>query len=122
MVAQTMCKEKPANMPTDNLDQQLTTDDPFNAAAPTAPPRRSTALRSAPAAEADRQHATNTMSARNHEPASYWHATAPRSTIRPADPPPTADVAIIGGGLLGSATAYWVARAGASVALLEAAT
>src|SRR5262245_15827151 len=57
-----------------------------------------------------------------HEPESYWHATAPSPAVAPAELPTTADVAVVGGGLLGTATAYWLARAGADVALLEART
>jgi glycine/D-amino acid oxidase-like deaminating enzyme len=55
-----------------------------------------------------------------HEPASYWQSTAAGPAAAPAGLPATADVAVIGGGLLGAATAYWLARAGASVTLLEA--
>ena len=52
------------------------------------------------------------------EPRSYWHVTAPPPV--PSDPlPDAADVVVIGGGLLGSWTAYWVARSGASVTLIE---
>jgi sarcosine oxidase, subunit beta len=41
-------------------------------------------------------------------------------TVRFADaPPPTADVAIIGGGVVGCATAFFAARAGLSVVVLE---
>ncbi|HEY8598549.1 MAG TPA: FAD-dependent oxidoreductase, partial [Thermomicrobiales bacterium] len=52
------------------------------------------------------------------EPRSYWHVTAPPPV--PSDPlPDAADVVVIGGGLLGSWTAYWLARSGASVTLIE---
>lgn len=52
------------------------------------------------------------------EPRSYWHVTAPPPV--PSDPLPAADdVVVIGGGLLGSWTAYWLARNGASVTLIE---
>jgi glycine/D-amino acid oxidase-like deaminating enzyme len=54
-------------------------------------------------------------------PPSYWLATDPRAAPS-VDLPATADVAVIGGGLLGAATAYWLARAGAEVALVEAQT
>lgn len=49
---------------------------------------------------------------------SYWQhtaATVPLST----DVPRSVDVAVIGGGLMGTATSYWLAREGVSVALLE---
>jgi gamma-glutamylputrescine oxidase len=54
----------------------------------------------------------------HHDSVSYWQSTTqvlPLST----DLPRTVDVAVIGGGLLGSATCYWLARAGIQVALLE---
>lgn len=51
-------------------------------------------------------------------PQSYWHATAAPPV--PTDPlPAAADVVVIGGGLLGCWTAYWLARAGAAVTLIE---
>jgi gamma-glutamylputrescine oxidase len=49
---------------------------------------------------------------------SYWQqtaATVPLST----DLPRSVDVAVVGGGLMGTATSYWLARAGVSVVLLE---
>ncbi len=52
-------------------------------------------------------------------PESYWQATrsarAHRSTALPAN----TDVLVIGGGLLGTATAYWLARAGIATVLVE---
>ncbi|HEV2528081.1 MAG TPA: FAD-binding oxidoreductase [Thermomicrobiales bacterium] len=49
---------------------------------------------------------------------SYWHSTA--ELIVPDDPMPAeAPVVVIGGGLLGCWTAYWLARSGLSVTLLE---
>ena len=54
----------------------------------------------------------------HHDSVSYWQRTSqilPLST----DLPRTVDVAVIGGGLLGAATCYWLARAGIQVALLE---
>lgn len=49
---------------------------------------------------------------------SYWHATAPQFDLV-ADLPRTADVVVIGAGILGTATAYWLARSGARVVVLE---
>src|SRR4051794_19199395 len=52
------------------------------------------------------------------EPRSYWHATF--EPVVPDDElPEAADVVVIGGGMLGCWTAYWLARAGVNVALLE---
>lgn len=49
---------------------------------------------------------------------SYWHATA--EPLVPSGPlPRTAEVVVIGGGMLGCWTAYWLARAGADVVLVE---
>jgi len=55
-----------------------------------------------------------------HESRSYWQATMARSAPDAPDLAVAADVAVIGGGLLGVSTAYWLARAGASTVLLEA--
>jgi gamma-glutamylputrescine oxidase len=49
---------------------------------------------------------------------SYWQHTAPTVPLS-TDVPRSVDVAVIGGGLMGTATSYWLARAGVSVALLE---
>jgi gamma-glutamylputrescine oxidase len=54
-------------------------------------------------------------------PISYWQATAP-GTFAPNDLPANSGVVVIGGGLLGAATTYWLARAGADVTLIEAQT
>lgn len=52
------------------------------------------------------------------EPTSYWHATF--DPLVPNDElPATTEVAVIGGGMLGCWTAYWLARAGVPVVLLE---
>ena len=49
---------------------------------------------------------------------SYWHATA--EPLVPSSPlPPTAEVVVIGGGMLGCWTAYWLARQNIDVVLLE---
>jgi gamma-glutamylputrescine oxidase len=49
---------------------------------------------------------------------SYWHAGAP--AMLATDPlPARSQVVVIGGGLLGSCTAFWLARAGAQVTLIE---
>jgi 8-oxo-dGTP pyrophosphatase MutT (NUDIX family) len=49
---------------------------------------------------------------------SYWQQTAPTVPLS-TDIPRSVDVAVIGGGLMGTATSYWLAREGVSVALLE---
>ena len=49
---------------------------------------------------------------------SYWQRTSPDFPLS-VTLPLAIDVAVIGGGLLGAATCYWLARAGVSVALLE---
>jgi gamma-glutamylputrescine oxidase len=50
---------------------------------------------------------------------SYWHATA-EPVIPAGELPPSAEVVVIGGGMLGCWTAYWLARSGVQVVLLEA--
>jgi glycine/D-amino acid oxidase-like deaminating enzyme len=57
---------------------------------------------------------------REQEPSSYWHDTADRPRLAPPDLPTNVDIAVVGGGLLGASSAYWLARSGATVALLEA--
>jgi glycine/D-amino acid oxidase-like deaminating enzyme len=52
--------------------------------------------------------------------ASYWQATASGPDAAPVELPAATDVVVVGGGLLGTATTYWLARAGADVTLLEA--
>lgn len=49
---------------------------------------------------------------------SYWQRTAPTVPLS-TEVPRSVDVAVIGGGLMGVATSYWLARAGIPVALLE---
>lgn len=51
-------------------------------------------------------------------PASYWHATFSPPTPEDALPLET-EVAVVGGGMLGCWTAYWLARRGVDVTLLE---
>jgi glycine/D-amino acid oxidase-like deaminating enzyme len=50
---------------------------------------------------------------------SPWLDDAPPA-LRPARLPGSAEVAVVGGGVIGTAAAYWLARAGAEVLLLEA--
>jgi gamma-glutamylputrescine oxidase len=49
---------------------------------------------------------------------SYWQNTV-QATPLSAELPRMADVAVIGGGLMGTATCYWLARQGIPAALLE---
>lgn len=51
-------------------------------------------------------------------PVSYWHATFPPPVPEESLPAGT-DVAVIGGGMLGVWTAYWLARQGVDVTLIE---
>ena len=60
----------------------------------------------------DKVHETYT------ESVSYWQSTAPVVSLS-TTLPRMIDVAVVGGGLLGAATCYWLARQGVSVALLE---
>src|SRR5690554_1097346 len=49
---------------------------------------------------------------------SYWHATA--EPMIPADElPATAEVVVVGAGMLGVWTSYWLAKAGVDVVVLE---
>ncbi|GIJ51791.1 FAD-dependent oxidoreductase [Virgisporangium aliadipatigenens] len=50
---------------------------------------------------------------------SYWQGASARRPFASGAPPSSADVVVIGGGLLGSCCAYWLARRGRSVLLLE---
>ena len=52
------------------------------------------------------------------EPLSYWHRTS-EQVVLSTDLPSTVDVAVVGGGLLGAATSYWLARSGVNTVLLE---
>ena len=54
----------------------------------------------------------------NHEPSSYWQRTTAPFPISTALPR-SVDVLVVGSGLFGTATAYWLARAGRQVALLD---
>jgi gamma-glutamylputrescine oxidase len=49
---------------------------------------------------------------------SYWQSTVSATPLS-TDLPRMTDVAVIGGGLMGAATCYWLARQGVPVALLE---
>ena len=55
------------------------------------------------------------------EAVSYWQDTSPTFPLS-TDLPAAADVVVIGGGLLGTATTYWLARAGVRVIQLERTT
>lgn len=50
---------------------------------------------------------------------SHWHATLDRPALPDDDLPPRADVAVVGGGVLGAMATYWLARAGARPVLVE---
>ncbi len=52
------------------------------------------------------------------EPLSYWQQTAASRTLA-ATLPPSSEIVVVGGGFLGIATAYWIARTGRPVVLLE---
>jgi gamma-glutamylputrescine oxidase len=54
----------------------------------------------------------------NQEPPSYWQTTTARAELS-ENLPSGADVAIVGGGILGAATCYWLSRSGISTVLLE---
>jgi glycine/D-amino acid oxidase-like deaminating enzyme len=54
----------------------------------------------------------------SNEPRSYWHATAP-PPVPTDDLPAASDVVVVGGGMLGCWTAYWLARAGMRPTLIE---
>ncbi len=61
---------------------------------------------------------TTQRSAKSALPVSYWHATFPPPVPEDALPRET-DVAVIGGGLLGCWAAYWLAKRGVDVTLIE---
>lgn len=52
-------------------------------------------------------------------PPSYWHVTAGPLDMAFATLPKAADVIVVGGGLLGICTAYWLARRGARPVIIE---
>jgi gamma-glutamylputrescine oxidase len=54
----------------------------------------------------------------NQEPPSYWQATT-ESIALSENLPTGAAVAVVGGGILGAATCYWLSRSGISTVLLE---
>jgi gamma-glutamylputrescine oxidase len=53
-----------------------------------------------------------------NEALSYWQRTTPSIPLS-TDLPSSVDVAVIGGGIIGAATCYWLARKGIQTALLE---
>lgn len=53
-----------------------------------------------------------------YEPESYWLRTTEPAGLS-ADLPATVDVAVIGGGLMGTSISYWLAKAGIGTVLLE---
>src|SRR5688572_30591903 len=50
---------------------------------------------------------------------SHWLATTPRTAYAPLDGDLRADVAVVGGGIVGITTAYLLAKAGKSVAVVD---
>src|SRR5687768_15242340 len=52
-------------------------------------------------------------------PESYWQATSSAYARRSARLPARTNVVVIGGGLLGVASAYWLARSGVATVLIE---
>ncbi len=52
------------------------------------------------------------------ETSSYWQRTAEHVPLS-TDLPSSVDVTVIGGGIIGAATCYWLAREGINVTLLE---
>ena len=59
------------------------------------------------------------LNTRDSAPESHWQAGSSTHARRAAQLPARADVLVVGGGLLGAATAYWLARAGIATALIE---
>lgn len=60
----------------------------------------------------------NAASSASHEAPSYWQRTVAPLSISTALPH-TVDVFVVGSGLFGAATAYWLARSGRQVALVD---
>src|SRR5690349_18793558 len=58
---------------------------------------------------------------RESDSLSYWQSTFAPLALS-SSLPRTADVVVVGGGLLGTATCYWLAREGRAVTLLERTT
>lgn len=52
-------------------------------------------------------------------PPSYWHVTAGPQDLSAGELPPIAEVVVVGGGLLGACTAYWLARRGVRPLIIE---
>src|SRR5689334_9635472 len=61
----------------------------------------------------DSQHAFD------RAPESHWQAGGSAGVRGTAELPSRADVLVVGGGLLGASTAYWLARAGIAAVLIE---
>ncbi|QBD76883.1 FAD-binding oxidoreductase [Ktedonosporobacter rubrisoli] len=61
---------------------------------------------------------TNETANSLNEPASYWQQTTTHYPLS-TEVPHTVDVLVVGCGLFGATTGYWLARAGRSVALLD---
>jgi len=61
---------------------------------------------------------TDVTQGTGEEPRSYWHATS-ELLVPEADLPESSEVVVVGGGMLGIWTAYWLARGGAEVTLVE---
>lgn len=57
----------------------------------------------------------------NSATTSHWHATLGDDGLAPDELPAAAEVVVVGGGILGAMTTYWLARAGARPLLIEGA-
>jgi len=50
---------------------------------------------------------------------SYWHATLNQPPLTGIDLPPTAGIVVVGAGVVGAATALWLARAGLKPLIID---